>query len=80
MGERRWRGAVQQNRTEGRTVSLIMDLRGKGYSYRQIAAWLDARDISTKNGRGPWQAATVMKIYKRVRNHENEYPENSPNE
>jgi hypothetical protein len=65
VGERRWRGAIQQNKAEGRIVSLILDLRGKGYSYRQIAAWLDAKGIGTKNGRGAWQAVTVMKIYKR---------------
>lgn len=41
VGERRWRGAVQENKAEGRIVSLIVDLRGQGYSYRQIAAWLD---------------------------------------
>ena len=53
------------NWTELKIVGQILDLRGQGYSYRQVAAWLDAKAIKTKNERGSWQATTIMKIAKR---------------
>jgi hypothetical protein len=67
-GERRWKGAIQKNQMENKVVELIIKLRGRGYSYRQIAAWLDSKGIQTKNSRDRWKAATVMKIFKRAKN------------
>ncbi|CAN5950118.1 unnamed protein product [Sphagnum jensenii] len=46
-------------------IASIKRLHGDGYSLRQIAAWLDAKGIKTKNRRARWQAATVMKILRR---------------
>jgi len=66
FGERSSNGAICQNQSELRVVKLICDLRKKGYSLRQIAAWLDARGIKTKNRSGPWTAASILKIHRRA--------------
>jgi hypothetical protein len=60
LGERRGHRGIQQNKSEGEIIKTIIDLRAKGYSYRQVAAWLDAKGTKTKNNRGLWRAATVM--------------------
>jgi predicted transcriptional regulator len=66
LGEKRYKGSVQKNWAEIKIVEQILDLRSQGYSYRQVAAWLDAKGIKTKNERGSWQATTIMKIAKRA--------------
>jgi hypothetical protein len=66
LGEKRWKGAIHANQEELKVVRKIMQLREQGYSYRQIAAWLDGRGIRTKNRRSQWKAATVMKICRRA--------------
>lgn len=65
LGERRLKGTIQANKTEVEIIKTIVDLRGRNYSYRQIAAWLDAKGIKTKNAYGPWKPTTIMKIFKR---------------
>lgn len=66
LGERRRNGQIQTNKSECEIIKTILSLRRQGYSYRQMAAWLDAKGVKTKNERGPWKATTVMKIYKRM--------------
>ncbi|MBL7670768.1 MAG: recombinase family protein [Bdellovibrionaceae bacterium] len=66
LGEKRYKGTVQKNWAEIKIVEQIFDLRSQGYSYRQVAAWLDAKGIKPKNKCSPWQATTVMKIAKRT--------------
>jgi hypothetical protein len=34
---------------EGAVIKTIVDLRSQGYSYRQVAAWLDANDNLSKS-------------------------------
>lgn len=66
LGERLTRQGVVCHRGESETIALIVKLRSKDYSYRQIAAELTRRKIPTKNGRQEWAAATVMKIGRRA--------------
>ena len=66
LGERRLRGSIQHNKSEQQTIRTIVGLRSQGYSYHQVAAWLDAKSIKTKNEQGLWKATTVMKIFKRA--------------
>ena len=66
FGEKVVQGKLRKQMTEAEAVEAMSRLRNQGYSYRQIAAWLDAKGVKTKNRRGRWQAATVMKILKRA--------------
>lgn len=52
---------------ENAMIATMIKLRQEGYSLRQIAAWLDAKGVKTKNRRDRWQATTVMKILERHR-------------
>jgi hypothetical protein len=44
---------------------LLIDLREKGLSARQIAAELTAQNVSTAKG-GKWHAQTVLRLLRRV--------------
>lgn len=66
FGEKVSKGELRKKMTEVDVIKAIMRLHSEGYSLRQIAAWLDARKIKTKNRKGRWQATTVMKILKRA--------------
>lgn len=59
-------GELREKMTEAEVIKAMMRLRAEGYSLRQIAAWLDAKGIKTKNQKGRWQATTIMKILKRM--------------
>lgn len=43
-------------------VKIIRDMRQDGATYRQIAARLDAENISTFSGKGKWHAQTIHRI------------------
>jgi hypothetical protein len=45
-----------------RAVRIISDMREEGATYRQIAARLDAENISTFSGKGKWHAQTIHRI------------------
>ena len=64
-GEKVAGGELRKKMAESEIIKAIVRLRSEGYSLRQIAAWLDAKAIKTKNGKGRWQAATVLKILRR---------------
>lgn len=66
FGEKVEGGTLRKKMTETEAITAMVRLRNEGYSFRQIAAWLDAKGVKTKNRRNRWQAATVMKILKRV--------------
>lgn len=68
LGERRLKGRIQQKASESEIIQTILKLRTEGYSYRQIASWLDAKGLETKNRRARWQSATVLKIVRRSTN------------
>lgn len=43
-------------------IRIINDMRQDGATYRQIAARLDAENISTFSGKGKWHAQTIHRI------------------
>lgn len=53
------------NAAEQQAIALMRELRAAGESYRDIAAELSRRGISTKEG-GPWQPMTVRNILARA--------------
>lgn len=65
FGKRKKGQQLIANASEEEIIQSIARLRSEGYSFRQIAAWLDAKGIKTKNRKGRWQAATVLKILRR---------------
>ena len=64
-GERHAKMGIIEHKGQGDVIDLMVKLRSKDYSYWKIAEELTRRGITTKNGYGPWKAATVMKICKR---------------
>lgn len=51
------------NPKEQRIIKLMKELREQGFSYREIAEYLEEEGIPTKRG-GRWKANTVRKILK----------------
>lgn len=48
------------------TVARIVNRRERGYSYSNIADWLNYTGIPTGQGAGTWGASSVRAIYKRA--------------
>lgn len=65
FGEKVVRGDLQSKNSEIEAIQIMLNLHREGYSLRQIAAWLDAKGIKTKNRKSRWKAATVMKIIRK---------------
>ncbi len=55
-----------ENPQEQKSISLMQQLRRSGMSIRQIAAELDKRGISTKNGNGKWTPKVVWTILEKA--------------
>lgn len=60
-GRRRAGDRLVVDHQQQRVVQQILDLRGSGASYRQIAAWLNGELIPAKRG-GKWSAMSVRSI------------------
>ena len=54
------------NETEQEAIGWMHDLRGDGFTLRQIAAALTDRGIATKEGRGEWTHTAVNRILNRA--------------
>lgn len=54
-----------RNETEQAVITMISELRGRGLSYRKIAAELESQEILTKGGEKIWAHATIRKICER---------------
>lgn len=65
-GERLVNRQIIAHQREIETIEKIRALRKQGLSYWKISDVLNAMDIPTKTRRAKWQAATVMKILKRI--------------
>ncbi len=49
LGEKVAGGILQMKMTEADAIEIMIRLRTDGYTYQQIASWLDAKGIKTKN-------------------------------
>ena len=62
------KGLLVANEAEQRAISLMVDLRNKGYSLRAIAHELEKEGHKTKTGKTAWNPKTVSMILKRAVN------------
>ncbi len=51
---------------EQRVIALVLELRGQGWTLRQIGAELGRRGVRTKTGRTEWHPETVKGLLKRA--------------
>lgn len=58
-------GRLTVNEDEQKAIARIIELRGKGYTYEEIANELNRDGILTKQGK-TWSKASVFKIYKKA--------------
>lgn len=58
-------GKLTANENEQKAIARIIELRGKGYTYEEIANALNRDGILTKQGK-LWCKASVFKIYKKA--------------
>ena len=59
-------GQLSPNPDEMETVQTVVAMRRKGQSYQKIAAYLNAKGISSKNRR-KWHPKTVMGVVRHIR-------------
>ena len=57
---------LKPNQDEQRAVSIIIELKDRGYTLRQICAELEARGIKTKQGNSTWQPRVISRILDRA--------------
>ena len=57
---------LSENASEQAAITMITELRVRGYSLRDIADELTNRDIATKKGRAKWSHITVRRILARI--------------
>ena len=62
------KGFLAINEAEQRAISLMVELRNKGYSLRAIAHELEKEGHKTKTGKTAWNPKTVSMILKRAVN------------
>jgi site-specific DNA recombinase len=58
-------GSLSEERKEQDAIRLMQELRGGGHSLRAIGRELEARGVSTKQGRNHWHPQQVSAILKR---------------
>ena len=54
-----------EQREHRRILELVRELRGRGWSLRQIGAELERRGTLTKTGRGTWNPKVVAGLLKK---------------
>ena len=55
-------GLLVANEAEQKAISLMVELRNKGYSLRAIAAELEAEGYRTRRGKSKWHHQTINQI------------------